>query len=137
MTSSRKVLDRSLPALVVDDSPVMCGVMCRILKQAGFAACEATTEAIEALSKLKSRCYSLLITDLNMNPISGTDLIRLIWTDKDILPIPVVLTSGNHQSIARAVSETDRELADVYILKPFSAEALDRKLRDVFEDKAS
>jgi DNA-binding response OmpR family regulator len=38
--------------------------------------------------------------------------------------------------MATAVAESDRELADVYILKPFSAEALDRKLRAVFRDKA-
>jgi len=71
-----------------------------------------------------------------MNPISGTDLIRLIWSDRDIAPIPTILTSGNHQGIGRAVVESERELADVYILKPFSAEALDRKLKDVFGEQA-
>ena len=136
MARSRKALDRNLPALVVDDSRVMCGLMCRILQQCGFLDCEFCTEAVEALSKLKSKRYSLLMTDLNMNPISGIDLIRLIWADRDILPIPIVLTSANHQSIARAVADSDRELADVYILKPFSHEALDRKLRDAFDDAA-
>jgi hypothetical protein len=58
----------------------------------------------------------------------------MIWADRDILPIPTILTSGNHQGIARAVVEAERELADVYILKPFSAEALDRKLRDTFQE---
>jgi CheY-like chemotaxis protein len=136
MTSSKKELDRTLPAMVVDDSPVMCALMCRILKQAGFAASEFSTEAVDALSKLKSKRYSLLLTDLNMNPISGIDFIHLIWADRDILPIPVVLTSGDHHSIGKAVAEAARELADVYILKPFSAEALDRKLREAFRDKA-
>jgi DNA-binding NtrC family response regulator len=114
----------------------MCEVMCRILKQAGFAECESATEAVDALAKMKSKRYSLLVTDLNMNPISGVELIHLIWMDRDIMPTPIVLTSGNHQSIARAVSESERELADVYILKPFSAESLDRKLKDVFGDNA-
>jgi len=131
-----KVLDRTFPALVVDDSRLMCEVMCRILKQAGFAVCESATEAVDALEKMKSKRYSLLITDLNMNPISGADLIHLIWTDRDIIPTPIVLTSGNHQSLAKAISESDRELADIYILKPFSAESLDRKLKDVFGDYA-
>jgi len=136
MGSNMKVLDRTLPALVVDDSRTMCEIMCRILKQAGFTDCDSATEAIDALAKLKSRRYGLLMTDLNMNPISGTDLIRLIWSDRDIAPIPTILTSGNHQGIGRAVVESERELADVYILKPFSAEALDRKLKDVFGEQA-
>jgi two-component system chemotaxis response regulator CheY len=108
--------------------------MCRLLKQAGFSDCHSTTEAIDALAKLKSRRYGLLMTDLNMNPISGPDLIRLVWSDKDIPAIPTVLTSGNHQSVARAVIESDQELADIYILKPFSAETLNRKLQEVFGD---
>jgi two-component system chemotaxis response regulator CheY len=93
-------------------------------------------EGIDALAKLKSARYGLLMTDLNMNPISGPDLIRLIRSDREIPPIPIVLTGGNHQGVARAVIESDRELADVYILKPFSADALDRKLKDVFGEDA-
>jgi len=129
-----KALDRTLPALVVDDSRTMCQVMCRILRQAGFTDCDSTTEAIDALARLKSRRHGLLMTDLHMNPISGTDFIKLIWADRDIPPIPIILTSANHHGIARAVVEAERELADIYILKPFTAEALDRKLRDVFGD---
>jgi two-component system chemotaxis response regulator CheY len=131
-----KALDRSLPALVVDDSRTMCEIMCRILKQAGFPDCDFALEGIDALAKLKFSRYGLLMTDLNMNPISGPDLIRLVWADKDIPQIPIVLTSGNHQGVARAVIDSERELADVYILKPFTAEALDRKLKDVFGEDA-
>ena len=136
MGSNMKKLDRTLPALVVDDSRTMCEIMCRILRQAGFPDCDSATEAIDALAKLKSKRYGLMMTDLNMNPISGTDLIRLVWSDRDIAEIPTILTSGNHQGVARAVVESERELADVYILKPFSAEALDRKLKDVFGEHA-
>ena len=136
MGSIMKVLDRTLPALVVDDSRTMCEIMCRILRQAGFQDCDSATEAIDALAKLKSKRYGLLMTDLNMNPISGIDLIRLIWSDRDIAPIPTILTSGNHQGVARAVIESEQELADVYILKPFSVESLDRKLKDVFGENA-
>lgn len=129
-----KVLDRKLPALVVDDSRVMCEIMCRILKQVQFVSCEFTTEGIDALLRLKSKPYGLLLTDLDMNPISGPELIRLIWADKEIPPIPVILTSGNTQSITRAVADSDRSLADAYLLKPFTADALDIKLRATFRD---
>ncbi|MGN6590484.1 MAG: response regulator [Sphingomicrobium sp.] len=131
-----KVLDRSLPALVVDDSRTMCEIMCRILNQAGFPDCDYAVEGIDALSKLKFTRYGLLMTDLNMNPISGTDLIRLVWNDREIPPIPTVLTSGNRQGIAKAVVDSEQELADVYILKPFSAADLDRKLKQVFGEDA-
>ena len=131
-----KTLDRNLPALVVDDSRVMCEIMCRILQQIGFSQTEFTTEGVDAILKLKSKTYGLLVTDLNMNPISGIDLIRAIWADKEIPPTPIVLTSANHHAVARTVADVGREFADVYILKPFTAEALDRKLKTVFGEDA-
>lgn len=127
-----RVLDRRLPVLVVDDSRVMCEIMCRILKQAGFEATEYTTEAIDALVRMKSKVYGLLLTDLDMNPISGVELIRLIWTDNEIPPTPTILTSANRQNIARAVAESERGLADAYLLKPFTADVLDMKLKASF-----
>lgn len=125
-------LDRNLPALVVDDSRVMGQIMCRVLKQIGFAQVDYVTEGLDALLKLRSARYGMALIDLNMNPISGTELIRLIWMDEEIPPLPVVLTSANHSNIAKAVADAERELADVYILKPFTAEALDRKLKAAF-----
>lgn len=130
------MLDRNLPALVVDDSRVMCEIMCRVLRQIGFAQTSYVTEGLDALLKLRSTRYGLVLIDLNMNPVSGTELIQLIWVDKEIPPTPVVLTSANHSGIAKAVADAERELADVYILKPFTAEALDRKLRDAFGEGA-
>ena len=127
-----KVLDRSLPALVVDDSQLMCNIMSRVLKQTGFAQCESSTEGVDALLKLKTKRYGLLMTDLNMNPVSGIDLIHSIWSDREIPPIPIVLTSGDYQSIAKAIADSERELADVYILKPFTAESLNQKFVSVF-----
>lgn len=127
-----KTLDRTLPALIVDDSPTMCAIMSRVLGQVGFADVEHATEGLDAILKLKSKHFGLLLTDLEMNPISGPNLIRLIWAEKEIPPIATVLTSSNRHSIAKAVSESERAIADVYILKPFTAEILDRKLRETF-----
>ena len=127
-----KLLDRSFPALVVDDSPVMCKVMSRVLNQVGFLNCETATEGVDAILKLKSKRYGLLMTDLDMNPISGVDLIRSVRADKDIAPLPIVLTSANHPGLAQAIAKSERDLADVYILKPFTAETLYGKLSSVF-----
>jgi two-component system chemotaxis response regulator CheY len=127
-------LDRKLPALVVDDSRTMCGIMSRVLNQIGFATVDYATEGLDAILKLKSSRYGLLLTDLEMNPISGPDLIKLIWAEKEIPRIPAILTSSNRRSIAKEVSDSERSIADIYILKPFTAENLDRKLRETFAE---
>jgi len=127
-----KSLDRSLPALVVDDSLIMCKVMVRLLNQIGFAHCDSAIEGVDAILKLKSKRYGLLMTDLNMNPISGVDLIRSVRADKEIAPIPTILTSANYHGLTKAIADSDRDLADVYVLKPFTAETLHEKLIAAF-----
>lgn len=129
-----KTLDRTLPALIVDDSRTMCGIMSKVLGQIGFADVDFATEGLDAISKLKSKRHGLLLTDLEMNPISGPDLIKMIWAEKEIPPVPTVLTSANRYNIAKTVADTERAIADIYILKPFTAEILDRKLRETFGD---
>ena len=129
-----KPLDRNLPALIVDDSRTMCGIMSRVLGQIGFTEVDQATEGLDAIFKLKAKRYGLLLTDLEMNPISGPDLIKMIWAEREIPPIPTVLTSSNRYSIAKTVADTERAIADIYILKPFTAEILDRKLRETFGD---
>lgn len=129
-----KALDRTLPALIVDDSPTMCSIMSRVLRQIGFADVDHATEGLDAIFKLKAKRHGLLLTDLEMNPISGPNLIRLIWAEKDIPPLATILTSSNRHSIAKTVTESERAIADIYILKPFTAEILDRKLRETFDE---
>jgi two-component system chemotaxis response regulator CheY len=129
-----KALDRTLPALIVDDSRTMCGIMSKVLGQIGFTEVDSATDGLDAISKLKSRRHGLLLTDLEMNPISGPDLIKMIWGEKEIAPVPTILTSANRYSIAKTVADTERAIADIYILKPFTAEILDRKLRETFGD---
>ena len=129
-----KSVDRKLPVLVVDDSRTMCGIMSRVLNQIGFSTVDHATEGLDAILRLKSKRYGLLLTDLEMNPISGPDLIKLIWAEKEIPRIPTVLTSSNRLGIAKEVSDSERSIADIYILKPFTAENLDRKLRETFTE---
>lgn len=129
-----QTLDRTLPALIVDDSRTMCGIMSKVLTQIGFTEVDFATDGLDAIAKLTSKRHGLLLTDLEMNPISGPDLIKMIWAQKEIPPVPTVLTSANRHSLAKTVADTERAIADIYILKPFTAEILDRKLRETFGD---
>jgi len=66
------------PVLVVDDEPVIRRLVSRLLTQRGYAArCAATAE--EALGALESepKGFSLLVTDVNLEKMSGADLARL------------------------------------------------------------
>ena len=66
-------LDLSLPVLVVDDFTTMTRIICNILKQIGFQNVDMVHSGNEALAKLRAQKYSLVISDWNMESMSGYD----------------------------------------------------------------
>jgi len=77
--------------LIVDDEPEMCQVLERQLSREGYEV-RSVVDAGAALVKLTHESFDLVVTDLMMPGMSGTDLLRLIrkmWHD-----VPVVVLTG-------------------------------------------
>jgi two-component system sensor histidine kinase EvgS len=86
--------------LLVEDHPVIRAVMALQLEQLGYA-CDARSDGAGALRALESASYGLLLTDLNMTGLNGTQLVRLVrqagLSDAWGQPIPVVVVSVDPQ----------------------------------------
>ncbi len=116
---------RAKPILLVDDHDLTRSVVSRMLAHLGYENVDQATCGEGAEMRLRERVYDLLITDLNMKPISGIDLLLSI--KGRVQPVPRVLvmsaTSATEQMIqARAAG------ADDYLVKPFKPAALERKV---------
>ena len=109
-----KVLKRKkFNILVVDDDPSLLQTNFFILEDNGYEIATATSgeKAIEAL---ESRCFDLVITDLNMGQVNG---IAVLKKAKELHPeTPVIITTGN--SDAHSAIEAIRLRVDDYLLKP-------------------
>ena len=83
----------SVVALVVDDSMLIRHTVCRFLEVRGFTVESATNgqEALEALKKLRP---DIIITDIQMPTMSGTELITAVKTDPALASIPIVIVAG-------------------------------------------
>lgn len=132
----RRVLNRALPVLVVDDSPTACKIIAKIFQTVGFAETDCCHEGADVLSKLRGRKYGLLVTDLEMAPVSGLELIRHVRSEASLSSLPIVLTTGNLQWIKQMISGYERSGAEVHILKPFTSNDLARKLDEAFPPRA-
>ena len=74
-------VDVSMPILVVDDYNTMIRIIRNLLKQLGFENVDDATDGSSALAKMRAKPYGLVISDWNMSPMTGYDLLREIRAD--------------------------------------------------------
>jgi len=114
--------------LVVDDESTICESVKKILSRKGFTV-ENSLNAEDALEKMKTNKYDLLITDLMMPKTSGIELIELV---KKYYPEIDVLVITGFATIESAVKATKLGALD-YIQKPFTADELNQRIQKAVE----
>ena len=74
-------IDLSMPILVVDDYSTMIRIICNLLKQLGYQNIDNANDGATALAKMRAKRYGLVISDWNMEPMSGYDLLKEVRAD--------------------------------------------------------
>jgi DNA-binding NtrC family response regulator len=116
--------------LIVDDNPNMSALLSDMLDVFDFSSKQATG-GMQALEMLASDRFSLVITDLRMPEMSGSQLLRSI---KEKYPgLPVVVISG--YSLAEEEDSLLSDLADAFINKPFKMDDIGRVLEGLCHGK--
>jgi two-component system chemotaxis response regulator CheY len=129
------IVDSSLPILVVDDYQTMVRIIRNLLNQIGFDNVDTASNGEEALAKIKDKQYGLIISDWNMEPMTGYQLLQKVREDKERAEIPFIMVT--------AESKTDNVIAarkagvNHYIVKPFNAGTLKSKIDAVFAPAAA
>ena len=83
----------SVVALVVDDSMLIRHTVCRFLEERGYAV-ESATNGQEAVETLKRVQPDLVITDMQMPRMSGSELITALKSRPATANIPIVIVAG-------------------------------------------
>jgi two-component system chemotaxis response regulator CheY len=127
-------LDPSIPVLVVDDYSTMVRIIRNLLGQIGFADVDDARDGQSALAKLHTRRYGLVISDWNMEPMTGYDLLRQVRADPGLGEIPFIMVTA--ESKTENVIAAKKAGVSNYIVKPFNAQTLRAKIEAVFAEKA-
>jgi CheY-like chemotaxis protein len=90
-------------ALVVDDSMLIRYTVCRFLEERGFAV-EAATNGLEALQILERVHPDLIVTDMQMPKMSGSELITALKANPETAKIPIIIVAGR----ASGFDETEK-----------------------------
>jgi two-component system chemotaxis response regulator CheY len=120
----------SMSILVVDDFETMTSIVRSLLRKLGLSNVDAVFDGKSALRELHKRHYDLVISDWNMASMSGYDLLKEVRADPKLASIPFILITGS--CTAEAVLAAKAAGVNDYIIKPFTAETLRRKLNAVF-----
>lgn len=122
-------IDWFMPILVVDDHRTMQAIVAQQLRELGFGSVDTTGDAVTALTMLTQRRYRLILSDWNMEPMSGLALLESLRRDPDYAATPFILVTA--ESRPENVLAARRLGVDGYLVKPFDRAGLKAKLSAV------
>jgi two-component system chemotaxis response regulator CheY len=122
-------VDRNMPILIVDDYKTMLRIIRNLLKQLGFDNVDEATDGSMALQKLRDKSYALVISDWNMEPMTGLQLLREVRADVKLKELPFIMVTA--ESKTENVMMAREAGVSNYIVKPFNAATLKVKLSAV------
>jgi two-component system chemotaxis response regulator CheY len=124
-------VDLSMPVLVVDDYNTMVRIIRNLLRQLGFEHIDEASDGSAALAKMRERKYGLVISDWNMEPMTGYALLQEVRSDPDLSTTPFIMVTA--ESKTENVIAAKKAGVSNYIVKPFNAQTLRSKIDAVFD----
>ena len=125
-------VDMSMHILIVDDYKTMLRIVRNLLNQLGFQNVDEATDGSSALQKLRERNFGLVISDWNMEPMTGLQLLKEVRSDIKLKSMPFIMVTA--ESKTENVVAAKEAGVNNYIVKPFNAATLKQKIASVIGD---
>lgn len=122
-------LDLSMPILVVDDYQTMVRIIRNLLKQLGFENVDDASDGQAAIVKMRDKQYGLVISDWNMEPMTGFELLQRVREEDALSATPFIMVTA--ESKTENVIAAKKAGVNNYIVKPFNAQTLRSKIEAV------
>ena len=121
-----------LKALVVDDSMLIRHTVSRFLEKRGFSV-ESVTNGLEATKRLAHTTPNLVVTDMQMPKMGGSELITALKAKPETEQIPIVIVAGRQSGF-----DQNEKRADYAIFKDIDIEEqLAKALEKIFGQAAA
>eukprot|EP01037_Dinobryon_pediforme_P001896 gene1896-1928_t len=110
-------------------APIMSAMSPERARMIEFNNVEEASDGTEALAKLRSGQFGLVISDWNMQPMTGLELLQEVRADAKLKQTPFIMITA--ESKAENVVAAKQAGVSNYIVKPFNAETLKEKIEKV------
>lgn len=122
-------VDKSMNVLVVDDYKTMVRIVRGLLEQLGFHNIDEAADGETALQKIQQADYGLILSDWNMSPMTGYELLKAVRADPRTRTTPFVMITAEAKT--ENVVAARQAGVNNYIIKPFTLAVLKQKLTTV------
>ncbi len=122
-------VDRNMNVLVVDDYKTMTRIVRSLMEQLGFHNVDEALNGPDALAMIQSKDYGLVLSDWNMQPMSGFELLKKVRAEPRTKGVPFVMVTA--EAKVDNVVAARQAGANNYIIKPFTLAVLKQKLSTV------
>lgn len=124
-------VDRDMNILVVDDFKTMRRIVINLLNQLGFVNIIEAIDGESALAKMKEQTFNLIISDWNMEPMDGYQFLQAVRSmEGDMRSVPFIMVTA--ESKPENLIKAKQAGVNNYIVKPFNADTLKKKISAVF-----
>jgi two-component system chemotaxis response regulator CheY len=124
-------MDASISVLVVDDSRTMTTIISHLVHDLGYSNIDQVNDGASALERLRTKKYGLVLSDWDMHPMNGTELIQQIRKDGMNSNTLIIMITAKGDANVSWLSG-----ADGYLTKPFKAHDLKEKIEEVIAQRA-
>ena len=125
-------VDLDMKVLVVDDYKTMVRIIRNLLKQLNFNNVDEASDGSSALRKLRDGNFGLVVSDWNMEPMTGFQLLKEVRADEMLKDLPFIMVTA--ESKTENVIAAKQAGVSNYIVKPFNAATLKSKISSVLGD---
>lgn len=123
-------INKNMPVLIVDDYKTMLRIVRGLLNQLGFNNIDEATDGTMAWEMVKKKPYGLIISDWNMEPMSGFEFLKLVRTNDTTKMLPFIMVTA--ESKTENIIAAKQAGVSNYIVKPFNAQTLKQKMEAIF-----
>ena len=120
--------------LVVDDSPTMRQIVRSSLKELGYTNVVEADGGLAAIDRLRHDIFDFVITDWNMPDLMGIDLLRQIRGNSTLHHLPVLMITA--EASKECVLEAVKAGVNNFVLKPFTTQILEDKIRKIYANRS-
>lgn len=122
-------VDKTINVLVVDDYKSMIRIVRGLLNQLGFQNVDEALDGPTALALIRSKTYGLVLSDWNMQPMTGLELLKEVRAEERTRSLPFVMVTA--EAKAENVVAARQAGVNNYVIKPFTLAVLKQKLTTV------
>ena len=124
-------LNKEMEVLVVDDQQMMRRIVISLLKQLGIIRVREASDGRTALAQLEEGPVDLILSDWNMEGMSGLEFLKAVRADDKYKHLPFIMVTGENK-VTNIVAAKEAGVSN-YMVKPFSAATLKTKILSVLK----